>query len=97
MNRGWAANSSYTELLTCLEMARDVRTMHSDQANERANTPTQATPAAPVSTAPKAKPVRLTIFRSRYPGSRSAHQATTLIADEDFADGRFHGANGGVG
>jgi hypothetical protein len=48
--------SSYTELLTCLEMARDVRTMHSDQANERANTPTQATPAAPVSTAPKAKP-----------------------------------------
>jgi hypothetical protein len=48
--------SSYTELLTCLEMARDVRTMHSDQANERANSPTQATPAAPVSATPKSKP-----------------------------------------
>jgi hypothetical protein len=48
-------DSSYTELLTCLEMARDVRTMHSDQANERANAPTQATPVAPVSTAPKSK------------------------------------------
>jgi hypothetical protein len=46
-------DSSYTELLTCLEMARDVRTMHSDQANERANSPTQATPVAPVSTTPK--------------------------------------------
>jgi hypothetical protein len=46
-------DSSYTELLTCLEMARDVRTMHSDQANERANAPTQATPVAPVSTTPK--------------------------------------------
>lgn len=32
--------SSYTELLTCLEMARDVRTMHSDKSNDM-------TPAAP--------------------------------------------------
>ncbi len=30
--------SSYTELLTCLEMARDVRTMHSDKANDTAPT-----------------------------------------------------------
>jgi hypothetical protein len=49
-------DSSYTELLTCLEMARDVRTMHTDQANERANSPAQATPVAPVSTTPKSKP-----------------------------------------
>jgi len=35
--------SSYTELLTCLEMARDVRTMKSDQAKQ---------PVAP----PRAKP-----------------------------------------
>lgn len=34
--------SSYTELLTCLEMARDVRTMHSDKSNETA----PASPAA---------------------------------------------------
>src|SRR5580704_3838807 len=32
--------SSYTELLTCLEMARDVRNMHDEQANTRATTAT---------------------------------------------------------
>jgi hypothetical protein len=36
--------SSYTELLTCLEMARDVRTLKRDQANQ---------PAAPVRAKPK--------------------------------------------
>jgi hypothetical protein len=43
-------DSSYTELLTCLEMARDVRAMHSDKADAPA---TAATPEAPVSTRPK--------------------------------------------
>ena len=33
-------DSSYTELLTCLEMARDVRTMHNEQSD------TSAEPAA---------------------------------------------------
>ncbi len=36
-------DSSYTELLTCLEMARDVRTMRSDQAKSAAP---PVTPAA---------------------------------------------------
>lgn len=39
-------DSSYTELLTCLEMARDVRAMNMEQANTAATT---ATPVAPVS------------------------------------------------
>jgi hypothetical protein len=43
-------DSSYTELLTCLEMARDVRAMHTDKADAPA---TAATPEAPVSTRPK--------------------------------------------
>lgn len=30
MRPPWAVNSSYTELLTCLEMARDVRKLGSD-------------------------------------------------------------------
>src|SRR5271157_1939134 len=36
--------SSYTELLTCLEMARDVRTMHSEQADRPAAKPAPAKP-----------------------------------------------------
>jgi hypothetical protein len=40
-------DSSYTELLTCLEMARDVRTMNGEQSSKAAN------PAAAV---PKTKP-----------------------------------------
>ena len=43
-------DSSYTELLTCLEMARDVRAMHNDKSNAPN---TAATPEAPVSTRPK--------------------------------------------
>jgi hypothetical protein len=43
-------DSSYTELLTCLEMARDVRAMHTDKSDAPA---TAATPEAPVSTRPK--------------------------------------------
>ncbi len=38
-------DSSYTELLTCLEMARDVRTLHSESGKARA-TAAPATPAA---------------------------------------------------
>lgn len=38
--------SSYTELITCLEMARDVRQLHS-QANS-SSTPAQQVPPAPV-------------------------------------------------
>ena len=38
--------SSYTELLTCLEMARDVRKLHSETASSSA--PAQQTPSAPV-------------------------------------------------
>jgi|SRR5580698_5926267 hypothetical protein len=41
--------SSYTELLTCLEMARDVRAMHEEQANTRATT---ATPEKSLSAKP---------------------------------------------
>jgi hypothetical protein len=43
--------SSYTELLTCLEMARDVRTMQSEQADaasKRAQPKQPATTASPV-------------------------------------------------
>ena len=39
-------DSSYTELLTCLEMARDVRQLHSQGNNSSA--PTQQVPPAPV-------------------------------------------------
>jgi hypothetical protein len=39
-------DSSYTELLTCLEMARDVRQLHS-QANS-SSAPAQQVPPAPV-------------------------------------------------
>jgi hypothetical protein len=38
--------SSYTDLLTCLEMARDVRTLHSEANNSSA--PAQQVPSAPV-------------------------------------------------
>src|SRR6202795_460495 len=37
-------DSSYTELLTCLEMARDVRAMHSEQADAPAAAPPLAKP-----------------------------------------------------
>jgi hypothetical protein len=43
-------DSSYTELLTCLEMARDVRAMHTEKADGPA---TAATPEAPVATRPR--------------------------------------------
>jgi len=43
-------DSSYTELLTCLEMARDVRAMHTEQANTPATT---ASPEAPLAKRPK--------------------------------------------
>lgn len=36
--------SSYTELLTCLEMARDVRTMHSTESSDALGTPMGAPP-----------------------------------------------------
>ena len=39
MNRGWAASSSYTELLTCLEMARDVRAMRTAEPQDALGTP----------------------------------------------------------
>ncbi len=46
--------SSYTELLTCLEMARDVRTMHSDRSNEMAPAaPKRVAPAPPGHAQPK--------------------------------------------
>jgi hypothetical protein len=51
-------DSSYTELLTCLEMARDVRTMQSEQADAAAKRAqpkqpsTTASPAPPISTKP---------------------------------------------
>jgi hypothetical protein len=38
--------SSYTELVTCLEMARDVRQLHSQANNSSA--PAQPVPPAPV-------------------------------------------------
>jgi len=37
-------DSSYTELLTCLEMARDVRAMHSDNDSDPLNAPPPARP-----------------------------------------------------
>jgi hypothetical protein len=46
--------SSYTELLTCLEMARDVRNMNNDQASKRATPSTgPAAPAPPGHAQPK--------------------------------------------
>jgi len=39
--------SSYTELLTCLEMARDVRTMRSEQESANSAPPATAIPKAP--------------------------------------------------
>lgn len=45
---------SYTELLTCLEMARDVRTMNSEQASKPAANPGgSAAPAQPGRAQPK--------------------------------------------
>ena len=38
--------SSYTDILTCLEMARDVRKLHSEAANS--SPPAQQVPQAPV-------------------------------------------------
>jgi hypothetical protein len=38
-------DSSYTELLTCLEMARDVRTMRSESGTSTATQPLRALPA----------------------------------------------------
>jgi hypothetical protein len=46
-------DSSYTELLTCLEMARDVRTMQSEQADAASK---RAQPKPTTAPAPKAKP-----------------------------------------
>jgi hypothetical protein len=43
--------SSYTELLTCLEMARDVRAMNSDQAN--GSKPPAGANAVPAAVKPK--------------------------------------------
>jgi hypothetical protein len=46
--------SSYTELLTCLEMARDVRAMRSDKSSEMAPAaPKRAVPAPPGHAQPK--------------------------------------------
>jgi hypothetical protein len=44
-------DSSYTELLTCLEMARDVRALHSD--SEKAVAPGAVPPAPPGHAQPK--------------------------------------------
>jgi hypothetical protein len=45
--------SSYTELLTCLEMARDVRAMRSDKSSDSTPTPKSAAPAPPGHAQPK--------------------------------------------
>jgi len=44
--------SSYTELLTCLEMARDVRTMNTEQAKSPATPSKPNAPAKPAASAP---------------------------------------------
>ena len=44
--------SSYTELLTCLEMARDVRTMNTEQAKSPATPAKPNAPAKPAASAP---------------------------------------------
>ena len=44
--------SSYTELLTCLEMARDVRTMNTEQAKSPATPAKPNAPAKPAAPAP---------------------------------------------
>jgi hypothetical protein len=48
-------DSSYTELLTCLEMARDVRTMQSEQAADAAAK--RAQPKQPATTASPVPPI----------------------------------------
>jgi len=47
--------SSYTELLTCLEMARDVRTMHTEQGEPASSTTPGEKPAAPARSPGRAK------------------------------------------
>ena len=47
-------DSSYTELLTCLEMARDVRALHSETESQKsAAPPAKVPPAPPGHTQPK--------------------------------------------
>jgi len=46
-------DSSYTELLTCLEMARDVRTMNAEQAKPSAKPAKPAAPVTPAAPAPQ--------------------------------------------
>jgi hypothetical protein len=48
--------SSYTELLTCLEMARDVRTLHSEAEKPAAAKPAGAKPAVPAAPRGHAQP-----------------------------------------
>jgi hypothetical protein len=48
-------DSSYTELLTCLEMARDVRTMQNEQAADTASR--RAQPKQPATTASPVPPI----------------------------------------
>jgi hypothetical protein len=45
--------SSYTELLTCLEMARDVRALHNEQQKPSGSAPTPVPRPAPSRTQPK--------------------------------------------
>jgi hypothetical protein len=46
-------DSSYTELLTCLEMARDVRSLHNEADKPAAAKPATAKPAPPGHAQPK--------------------------------------------
>lgn len=47
--------SSYTELLTCLEMARDVRNMHNEQGGDNGAETPAAKPAGPAKSPARAK------------------------------------------
>jgi hypothetical protein len=55
--------SSYTELVTCLEMARDVRKLHSEADNSPA--PAQQLPPAPVG---HRQPTRQSTSRAQFDG-----------------------------
>jgi hypothetical protein len=66
--------SSYTELLTCLEMARDVRAMRAEAAPSRAASPTQARSSPPK---PTVQPAPAEAAASRAAAARATSLPST--------------------
>ena len=91
--------SSYTELLTCLEMARDVRVMRAEAASSRATVPrapsspskkptVQPAPAEPVSRPTSAnEPPKLEVHSTLKELERAKADAQNATASEALAHG----------